>query len=60
LKKNLAFSHVAKPRLITIDKNPAYPVLIQRLKNEKKMPEGTRVRQIKYLNNIVEAGLSFY
>ncbi|PEU10717.1 MULTISPECIES: IS6 family transposase [unclassified Bacillus (in: firmicutes)] len=54
LKKALAFSHVSRPRVITIDKNPAYPVSIQQLKNEKKMPEGTRVRQIKYLNNIVE------
>ncbi|KEK21893.1 IS6 family transposase [Bacillus gaemokensis] len=54
LKKALAFSHVARPRVITVDKNPAYPVSIQELKNEKKMPEGTRVRQIKYLNNIVD------
>ncbi|MFD6509936.1 IS6 family transposase [Bacillus sp. NPDC060175] len=54
LKKASAFSHVSRPHVITIDKNPAYQVSIQQLKNEKKMPEGTRVRQIKYLNNIVE------
>ncbi|PFI69719.1 IS6 family transposase, partial [Priestia megaterium] len=27
---------------------------IQELKKEKKMPEGIQIRQIKYLNNIVE------
>ncbi|EAO56329.1 Transposase [Bacillus thuringiensis serovar israelensis ATCC 35646] len=25
----MAFSHVSKPRVITVDKNPAYPVEIQ-------------------------------
>lgn len=59
LKKALAFSHVARPRVITVDKNIAYPVSIQQLKNEKQMPEGTRVRQIKYLNNIVEQNYRF-
>lgn len=59
LNKVLAFSHVVSPRVIKIDKNPAYPVSIQQLKNEKKMPEGTRVRQIKYLNNILEQNHRF-
>jgi IS6 family transposase len=54
LKKALAFSYVSRPRVITVDKNPAYPVAIQQLKNEKKMPEGIQIRKIKYLNNIVE------
>jgi transposase-like protein len=40
LKKALAVSYVARPRVITVDKNPTYPVAIQQLKNEKKMPEG--------------------
>ena len=53
-KKALAFSHVSIPRTITVDKNPAYPIAIQELKKEKKMPEGIQIRQIKYLNNIVE------
>lgn len=42
------------PRVITVDKNPAYPVAIQELKEEKQMPEGIQLRQIQYLNNIVE------
>ncbi len=37
-----------------MDKNPAYPVAIQELKEEKRMPEGIQIRQVKYLNNIVE------
>ena len=40
-KKALAFSYVSKPRLITVDKNPAYPVAIQELKEEKHMPRYT-------------------
>ncbi|MED1287594.1 IS6 family transposase [Bacillus mycoides] len=47
-KKTLAFSYVSKPRVITVDKNPAYPVAIQDLK------EGIQLRQVRYLNNIVE------
>ncbi|MGE7940354.1 IS6 family transposase [Bacillus paramycoides] len=53
-KKALAFSHVSKPRVITVDKNPAYPIAIQELKEKKQMPEGIQLRQVKYLNNIVE------
>ncbi|MCP1124256.1 IS6 family transposase [Bacillus sp. 3103sda1] len=53
-KKALASSHVSQPRVITVDKNPAYPVAIQTLKEEKRMPEGIQIRQRKYLNNIVE------
>ncbi|MGH0498939.1 IS6 family transposase [Bacillus wiedmannii] len=53
-KKALAFPHVSKPRVITVDKNPAYPIAIQELKEEKQMPEGIKLRQVKYLNNIVE------
>ena len=53
-KKALAASHICKPRVITVDKNPAYPVAIQELKEEKRMPDGIQIRQVKYLNNIVE------
>ncbi|MDM5186222.1 IS6 family transposase [Bacillus sp. DX4.1] len=54
LKKALRSFHVSKPRVITVDKNPAYPVAIEELKKEKKMTVGIQIRQIKYLNNIVE------
>jgi transposase-like protein len=35
-KKALAASHVCKPRVITVDKNPSYPVAIQELKEGKR------------------------
>ncbi|MED1568036.1 IS6 family transposase [Bacillus paramycoides] len=53
-KKALRSFHVSKPRVITVDKNPAYPIAIEELKTEKKMPVGIQIRQVKYLNNIVE------
>jgi transposase-like protein len=40
--------------VITVDKNPAYPIAIEQLKKEKSIPNGMRFRQQKYLNNIVE------
>lgn len=53
-KKALRSFHVSKPRVITVDKNPTYPMAIEELKNQKKMPVGIQLRQVKYLNNIVE------
>ncbi|MGF9846641.1 IS6 family transposase [Priestia megaterium] len=53
-KKALRSFHVSKPRVITVDKNPAYPIAIEELKKEKKIPVGIQIRQVKYLNNIVE------
>jgi transposase-like protein len=53
-KKALRSFHVSKPRIITVDKNPAYPIAIEQLKKEKRIPIGTKIRRIKYLNNILE------
>ncbi|QTL52693.1 IS6 family transposase [Priestia aryabhattai] len=53
-KKALRSFHVSKPHVITVDKNPAYPIAIEELKNQKKMPVGIQLRQVKYLNNIIE------
>ena len=53
-KKALQSFHVSEPRVVTVDKNPAYPIAIEELKKEKKMPVGIQIRQVKYLNNIVE------
>ena len=53
-KKALAFSYVSKPRVITVDRNPAYPIAIQELKEERHMPSGIQLRQVKCLDNIVE------
>lgn len=53
-RKALRSLHVSNPRVITVDKNPDYPIAIEELKNEKKMSVGIHIRQVKYLNNIVE------
>ena len=54
LCKTLKAIHTSTPRVITVDKNPAYPKAIKELKATKKLPEEVKLRQIKYLNNIVE------
>jgi transposase, IS6 family len=54
LKRALRSFSCFDSRVITVDKNPAYPVAMEELKKEKKMPEGIQIRQVKYLNNIVE------
>ena len=42
------------PRVINVDKNPAYPVAIRDLKAEGVLSKRCRLRQCRYLNNIVE------
>jgi transposase-like protein len=44
-----------KPLTINTDKAPAYGVAIAELKAEGKCPQETVHRQVKYLNNVVEA-----
>jgi IS6 family transposase len=44
-----------KPEVINTDKAPTYAIAISELKAEGKCPEETAHRQVKYLNNIVEA-----
>ena len=44
-----------KPRIINTDKAPTYAAALAELKKEGKCPEETLHRQIKYLNNIIEA-----
>jgi IS6 family transposase len=54
LKKALSSKHNQVPRAITVDKNPAYPPALNELKNDRILPKNVSIRQIKYLNNIVE------
>lgn len=37
-----------------MDKNAAYPPAVDNLKAEEQLPETTELRQVKYLNNLVE------
>ncbi|WP_242043250.1 IS6 family transposase [Leptolyngbya sp. FACHB-671] len=53
-RKVLKGQHTQTPRVITVDKNAAYPVAIELLKEEETIGKVTELRQSKYLNNIVE------
>ena len=44
----------AAPRVINVDKNAAYPKAIAELKAAGILPEQVELRQVKYLNNLIE------
>jgi IS6 family transposase len=53
-RKALAQPHTVNPRTITVDKNPAYPRAVAEMKRTGDLWRFARLRQCKYLNNIVE------
>ena len=53
-RKALAQPHTVNPRTITVDKNAAYPKAASEMKRDGELSRRSRLRQIKYLNNIVE------
>jgi len=53
-RKTLKAVHTQIPRVITVDKNAAYPKAIDELKADKELSQKVKLRQRKYLNNIVE------
>lgn len=55
----LGNKHVVKPRVISVDKNKAYPGAFDELKEEGILPKSCRFRQKRYLNNIVEQSHRF-
>src|SRR5450631_964494 len=54
LLKTLTASHSSIPRVINVDKNAAYPKAFNELKAEGLISEGCELRQVKYLNNMIE------
>jgi transposase, IS6 family len=42
------------PRVMNVDKNPAYPAALEALKAEGAIPRRDALRQCKYLNNVME------
>jgi IS6 family transposase len=44
----------ATPRVVTVDKNAAYPKAFKELKAERNLPDHCELRQKKYLNNLIE------
>src|SRR4051794_7092066 len=55
-RKALAQPHTVNPRTITVDKNAAYPKAASEMKRDGELWRRSRLRQVKYLNNIVEMG----
>jgi IS6 family transposase len=53
-RKALAQPHTVNPRTITVDKNAAYPKATAEMKKDGELWRRSRLRQVKYLNNIVE------
>src|SRR5882672_10609327 len=53
-RKALGQPHTVNPRTITVDKNPAYPKAVTEMKVDGELWRRSRLRQVKYLNNIVE------
>jgi transposase, IS6 family len=52
--KTLTASHSSEPRVINVDKNAAYPKAFTELKEAGFIPNTCELRQVKYLNNLVE------
>lgn len=50
----LTASHTSEPRVINVDKNAACPKAFAELKAEGLIPTNCELRQVKYLNNMVE------
>jgi transposase, IS6 family len=50
----LAQPHTVNPRTITVDKNAAYPKAAAEMKKDGELWRRSRVRRVKFLNNIVE------
>ena len=44
-----------QPEAVNTDKAPTYAAALAELKAEGKRPKDTQHRQVKYLNNIIEA-----
>jgi len=53
-RKVLKATHTQTPRVITVDKNAAYPKAIENLPGDETLSETTELRQKKYLNNIID------
>ena len=53
-RKTLKALHTFEPRVITVALNAAYPQAIDELKQKEDLPKQVKLRQKKYLHNIVE------
>ena len=46
--------HTVPPRVVSVDRNAAYPKAMRRIRRRKGFPPGCTLRQSTYLNKIVE------
>jgi transposase, IS6 family len=53
-RKVLKGAWTVMPRVINVDKNPAYPSALKDLKVDEVLPQKVELRQVKYLNNLIE------
>jgi transposase, IS6 family len=53
-RKALGASHAVSPRVITVEKNAAYPPAFEALQQTEVLPATCILRICKYLNNVVE------
>lgn len=53
-RKVLSATHTQLPRVINVDRNAAYPVAMEALKEDDIITQETELRQSKYLNNVIE------
>src|SRR5829696_1750704 len=53
-RKALKQTHTVNPRAITVDKNAAYPLAMKTMKRDAELWRFSKLRQVKFLNNIVE------
>ena len=53
-KRDMAAARATLHRVITVDKNPAYPVAFDSAKRESLVRPRSTLHQCKYLNNVIE------
>jgi transposase, IS6 family len=53
-EKTLGAPHTVQPRVINVDKNAAYPKAVETLKALAHLARDCALRQVKYLNNLIE------
>ncbi|MCB1115450.1 MAG: IS6 family transposase [Chlamydiia bacterium] len=53
-RQTLSNDHCVAPRVVGVDKNAAYPPAFKAIKEEGLVSTDTELRQVKYLNNVIE------
>ena len=53
-EKALGAAPTVTPRVINVDQNAAYPKAVETLKTNQQLPPDCELRQVKYLNNLIE------